>query len=570
MMNGAFDAVRGASVPFVEMQQIIQNSDSVGVIMQDLNVLRTFLNKASKNSAKNGEQDSKLAERFKQQIKFVVLLWGKANLEDTAFLGIPVFSYEEILSKGQNLQNQDPGLLFPEPNENQLATIVYTSGTSGTPKGVPLTQKNILYQINSFKGILKLAPGDQVLSLLPPWHIYERAVAYYFFSQGAKVVYSSIKTFKNDLVKYPSEAFIAVPLILDVLYKKVMNRLQQGSLIKKSIVLTLMQSSLSFIKFQRIINGVDLRFAIKPCTAFEFTKALFLSLILFPFHILARALVHKKIREGIGIKRVIVSGGSSLGTHLDAFFEAIGLPLINGWGLTETSPVLCCRHPQQTLNIRGSVGTPLPGTEIKIIDPNSLEELKDGETGVVLARGPGVMKGYYKNPEQTNKVMLDDYWFNTGDRGWKCPAGVPGSRMAGNLVLAGRVKDTIVLSSGENIEPQPIEDCLSMSPLISHVVVVGQDHRNLGALIVPDSEGLGGQMQSMSREKLEEKILHEVWRLEIQQMGYMPFMHILAICVLDRPFSVEDGTLTKTLKIRREAIGNLYSNEIEHLLSKLR
>lgn len=113
---------------------------------------------------------------------------------------------------------------------------------------------------------------------------------------------------------------------------------------------------------------------------------------------------------------MVVSGGSSLGSHLDTFFEAIGLPLINGWGLTETSPVLCCRRVEQELNVRGSVGKPLPGTEIKIVDPVSLEEeLKDGETGVILARGPGVMTGYHKDLDQTQKVMSKDLWFNTGE-----------------------------------------------------------------------------------------------------------------------------------------------------------
>lgn len=142
--------------------------------------------------------------------------------------------------------------------------------------------------------------------------------------------------------------------------------------------------------------------------------------------------------------------------------------------------------------------------------------------------------------------------------------------MTGNVVLTGRLKDTIVLSSGENVEPQPIEDCLSMSPLISHVMVIGQDHRNLGALIVPDPEGFDGSLGSLDPGAIKSVILKEVWKLEHLQRGFMPFMHILAIHVLDRPFSVEDGTLTKTLKLRREAIMKLYSKEIKSLLSKLR
>lgn len=162
--------------------------------MQDVDVLQTFLDKESRNlqENQNGDQNSVLCENLKNQIKFVVLLWGEASLEDRTLLEVPVFSYDEILIKGQNLRKQDLGLRFPESSEDRLATIVYTSGTSGMPKGVPLTQRNILYQIRSFKQILQLEPGDQVISLLPPWHIYERAVAYYFFSQGVQVVNNKV------------------------------------------------------------------------------------------------------------------------------------------------------------------------------------------------------------------------------------------------------------------------------------------------------------------------------------------------------------------------------------------
>ena len=159
--------------------------------------------------------------------------------------------------------------------------------------------------------------------------------------------------------------------------------------------------------------------------------------------------------------------------HLDLFFEAIDLPVLNGWGLTETSPVLCCRLSDAHRNVRGTVGYPIPDTEIRIVDPDSIRDVPDGTPGLVLARGPGVMQGYHRNPEETERVMLEGGWFNTGmgccllsvnffilcqgDCGWRVPSGVKGSRMSGNIVLTGRLKDTIVLSSGENVEPQPIE-----------------------------------------------------------------------------------------------------------------
>ncbi|EFN50517.1 hypothetical protein CHLNCDRAFT_139443, partial [Chlorella variabilis] len=210
----------------------------------------------------------------------------------------------------------------PEACAADLATLVYTSGTTGHPKGVMLTHANLLYQAHNLSFFLPVSPGQRTLSLLPPWHIYERACGYYLFSRGAAQVYSNIRKFREDLTAHPPDYFVCVPLVLDTL--------------------------------------------------------------------------HGKGESG----------------------PSIGLPILNGWGLTETSPVLACRRNLPLENVRGSVGQPTPGTQLRLVDPESLQEVADGQQGLLLARGPGVMAGYYADPGATAKAFkAGDGWFDTGDLG---------------------------------------------------------------------------------------------------------------------------------------------------------
>jgi len=568
MMNAAIDAVRGASAPLIELQQIVLNSGSVGLVLQDENALEALTRErvASLPGSEDGikEQQEQFRKVIESKIQFAVLLWDDLTM-DTTELNFPVYTYSQLISLGQKIKSQDLGP-FPESKPDDTATIVYTSGTSGSPKGVELTHQNIIYQFNICKNILAFKPGDHVLSFLPPWHIYERAVAYYNFSRGCRIVYSSVKTLKNDMVDFPTVAFITVPLVLGSLHKRIFSRLHKAPLVKKVVALTLLRASMAFTAACRVVNGLDIRFARTPRPFLEFIKALLMSWILLPLHMLARLLIYKNIRTALGIERIVISGGGSLVGHLDLFFEAVGLPVLNGWGLTETSPVLCCRLPSEDQNIRGTVGVPVPGTEIKVVDPETFKQVDDGVAGLVLARGPGVMKGYHNNPEATSWAIDSDGWFNTGDRGWRAPSGVKGSKMAGHLVLTGRLKDTIVLSSGENVEPQLIEDWLQASPLISHIMVIGQDHRALGALVTPDEEHL----QEDDPTIVHDKILNEIWKLERQNPNFVQHMHISAIQVLKYPFSVEDGTLTKTMKIRREAILEEYAKDVDDLQKRIR
>jgi long-chain acyl-CoA synthetase len=274
-----------------------------------------------------------------------------------------------------------------------------------------------------------------------------------------------------------------------------------------------------------------------------------LALLRWPAHALACRLIWPKVRGQLvgGRLRTAISGGGALAMHVDGFFEAIGIELLVGYGLTETSPVLSCRR--RWCNRRGSSGQPLPGTAIRIVDPERRTTLAVGKRGLVLAQGPQVMGGYLGKPEATAKVLDAEGWFDTGDLGCLLADG--------SLVLSGRAKDTIVLSSGENIEPGPLEECLVACVLVEQVMLVGQDRKALGALVVPKAEALAAfaaeQGLPLDAPALL-KALASRFNRRLQDRPGARADERLAGVALVEPFSIENGLLTQTLKQRRDRI----------------
>eukprot|EP00879_Flechtneria_rotunda_P005441 GHRR01005734.1.p1 GENE.GHRR01005734.1~~GHRR01005734.1.p1 ORF type:complete len:588 (+),score=208.21 GHRR01005734.1:736-2499(+) len=586
-MNGAADAVRGSSSPVDELSYILAHSGSKAVVLQD----RTSLLKLLPILTQHGQA---------HQIKFVALLWNDlaagstkgsscstttyaSAVQQLAEMGISVLEYDTVLSAGSSLRAVGP--FQPAACSRQdLATVVYTSGTTGHPKGACLSHGNLAYQVDHLDYFLQVSPGDSTLSLLPPWHIYQRTCAYFLCSRGAHEVFTTLKHFRDDLIKHPPDHFICVPLVLDTLYNKVMAKLRaEATGLKAVIVSALLSASNTYIAARRVLQGVSLTHALQPPSAAANLTAMLTVTLLTPIYALAQRLVFSKVRAALGIKRTVVSGGGSLAAHLDLFFEALGLPVLNGWGLTETSPVLACRRSCD--NVRGSVGLPTPGTQVVVVDPVTYSPLPDGQQGLLLVGGPGVMSGYLDDHEATEKAFIDG-WFDTGDLGWRAPAGVPGSNMAGHIVLSGRAKDTIVLMSGKNIEPQPIEDALQQSPYIKHVLLLGNDKRELGALVFPDEEVVaasgdlsnsssngndnGAASSSQDSAALQHLLHREVVKYNMARLDYHPEDHIGHIQVVRAPLSVESGTLTRTMKPRRPVIKQLYGNEVQQLMRKLR
>lgn len=394
-----------------------------------------------------------------------------------------IFSFRQILHFGEELLTQGDNR-FEEITKNcqsdDLVTIIYTSGTTAEPKGVMLTNANFMHNVINAPKIITINQNDNFLSILPSWHVYERAVEYCALYVGASTAYS--KPFKQvllpDLETERPTVMCSVPRVWESVYKGIIDKINKGSALQKTIFDWAIRIGEEYKEAEGILNGKWPLFDRPEYSSQELAQARRKIKSLGWKYRIADRLVFKKIRELTGGRlRFAISGGGALNESLDKFFNAIGLVITEGYGLTETSPILAGRTAEY--NVMFTVGIPLPEVEIKIVDKDNLKrELPNGEVGVVLTKGPMVMKGYYKNEEKTKEVIRDG-WFNTGDLGKKTYNGK-------FLKIVGRIKDTIVLRGGENVEPLPLEDKLKESKYINMVIIVGQDKPRLGALIVPD------------------------------------------------------------------------------------
>ncbi|MCS6959338.1 MAG: AMP-binding protein [Pseudanabaenaceae cyanobacterium SKYGB_i_bin29] len=530
---GAVDVTRSSQADKQELLFILQNSDSVALIVEDLKTLRKL----------------------------------QPQLDDYHLSPIILLSDEEGYSNYKTVieMGKEGDLGDEQPDRSSLATLIYTSGTSGYPKGVMLTHGNFLYEITAALDVVHPQPGYRVLSILPTWHSYERTFEYFILSQGCTQIYTSIRTFKEDIKKHKPHYMVAVPRLWESVYEGIQKNLKTNK--KRRLIEWFLAVSHKYIYAQRTRDGLNLR-NLNP-SVIDRVLATITSFVLLPVHLLADRLVYRKIREATGGEvRFFVSGGGSIADHLEDFFEVIGIEILGGYGLTETSPITHVRRKHR--NLRGADGQPLPQTETRIVDPETKKDLPFYQQGLILIRGPQVMQGYYKNPEATQKVIDAEGWFNTGDLGWMTPQG--------DLVITGRAKDTIVLTNGENIEPQPIEDACLRSPYIDQIMLVGQDQKHLGALIVPNFDRLAQDGYIPADRQPQELIEHmrndtriiDLFRTELNREvknrpGYRPDDRIVVFHLLAEPFSIEQGTMTQTLKIKRNVVMEKYKDVIDRM-----
>lgn len=476
-------------------------------------------------------------------------------------------SWEELRNRGETVISGGDRSFFESnesTSESDIATVVYTSGTTGHPKGVMLVHRNIAKNVLCVLERLSVMPEDRFLSLLPPYHMFERTCEYVALSSGASLVFSDPHNLRDDLVLHKPTIIAGVPRLWEMLRHGIMENLKKKD--RYRILALLIGASKGFIQSKRLILGQS----ICPPVTEEWPRmprwrSLAECLFNSPFHFLADCLVFHKVRKSLGGKlRMAVSGGGSLPPHIDDFFEMAGITLLNGYGLTETSPVLTLRRPEA--NIRGTVGPPIAETEIRICNERG-EETAPEESGIVWARGPQVMLGYLKDQEATDKVLKEG-WFNTGDIGRRSPHG--------DLILTGRAKDTIVLLGGENVEPEPIEGSLGLSPYISQTMVVGQDRKALGALIVPHMKSLEDYARDHGIEyrdkeglaedpKVIQLVREEINRLHNKKETTKSWEKIAKFKLIPEEWTVAGGLLTFTLKKKRQAIAKKYETVIRDL-----
>ncbi len=542
LMAGGADAVRGSQTPVEELFYIIEHSDSRGIVVENMETVAKLL--------------PYLAD---YPLKFIICLSGEEIPDDIKF-NHNVYSFNQVMNLGKN------NLFNPvEISKADIATLVYTSGTTGMPKGVMITHGNLLSQLESLSDTLEIYPGDTALNVLPTWHIYERTCEYYLLSGGMTLNYTNVANFKDDIKEYKPNYLVAVPRIWEALHNGIYTELRKQPVLKQKIIKFLIKTGEAHIKSSRILNNLCIDNI--NCSITKKIEAFAKFYLTYPLHKLGEKIIFQKIRSALGGNfRQGISGGGALAGYLEDFYEAIGISIVVGYGLTETSPVLTIR--KRDYNIKKSAGKPILNTEIKIIHPDNHQKLGYLRTGIVMARGPQVMQGYYKDIEATNKVLSPDGWFNTGDLGWLTPQN--------DLVLTGRNKDVIVLSNGENVEPQPLEDACLTSPYIHQIVLVGQDKSHLGALISPNIDTLQSWAEKQSLKYADDSHIYNCPKInklfKKELMEYIqkrpncrPFEKINKFKLVKEPFTVENGLLTPTMKIKKNEVQKKYQNLIEEL-----
>ncbi|KAK1412027.1 hypothetical protein QVD17_32967 [Tagetes erecta] len=566
MATGAINVVRGSRSSVEELLHIYNHSESVALAVD------------------NPELYHRMADTFnsKASVRFVILLWGeKSSISSHVMEGIPVYTYKEIIDMGQENRARFVGshdahekYVYEPIKSDDVAALIYTSGTTGNPKGVMLTHNNLLHQVHNLWDVVPCGPGDRFLSMLPPWHAYERACEYFILSFGVEQVYTNVKHLKDDLREYQPQYMISVPLVFQTLYSGIQKQISTSSAIRKLIALSLIKISMAYMEFKNIYEGKVLsRNQKQPsyiAAILDWLYARLIAAILLPLHLLAKKLVYSKIHASIGISKAGICGGGSLPLHVDKFFEAIGTKIQVGYGLTESSPVVAARRPH--CNVLSSTGHPIRHTEIKVVHDETGEDLLSGSNGIVKVRGPQIMKGYYKNPTATKQAIDEDGWLNTGDIGWISTVHSVGrSRNAGGIiVLEGRAKDTIVLSTGENVEPEQLEEAAMRSSLIQQIVVIGQDRRRLGAIIVPNKEEITLASKKLSTSdsdavELSKEKIAGMLSEELRKWTSDCSFQIGPILVIEEPFTIDSGLMTATMKIRRNQVVELYKEQIDDL-----
>lgn len=481
-----------------------------------------------------------------------------------------LYSYQDILKDRAIHTDEIEAFIQSKEalDEEDIVTIIYTSGTTGTPKGVPLSHKNIMYNVREIPPLINLESTDVWVSILPSWHIFERAAEYVALSGGCCTVYSTIKTFAADLEEYKPTIVATVPRLWESMYTKINTTLEKTDVKKAKIFKKLIAISIAYNRALRVLND-ELPCFKKPSFFFtckEKTVAFLSCFLLYPLNIFAKkklALVQEKFG---GRLRLAVSGGGALPDFLDAWIDAIGIRIVNAYGMSECAPVISGRALQ--CNTFSTLGPPVEGTTLKIVNKEG-DQLGAGEIGEIWVKGDQVMHGYYDNAEENAKSFSEDGFFKTGDLGKLT--------LKGELVITGRSKEIIVLANGENVDPSRIESTISMLPFISDAILVGHSKKGLGALIVPDFEKLKEYVafhfdkavntieQVMEDKQVIAKIKGEMNDLLHQKEGFKPFEKLQNIHFLEQEFSVGEE-LTNTLKKKRHVIEKKYKEIIDKFI----
>ena len=513
---GAIDVPLYPSLTDASVEFILHNSESKCVIVSNKFQLNKIL---------------KVRERLRTT-KTIIILNEKDMIIDTDGL----YSFNDVQELGKVFKSHHPNYFNENlklAKEDDLCTIIYTSGTTGEPKGVMLTHRNIMSNVRAVLSILPIDHNDVFLSFLPLCHIFERMGGYYTgFSCGGTICYAeSIETVAQDILTVHPTIITSVPRLFERIYSKVMKNVESQSAGKQKIFNWAISVGKEYLKAKKG-GSVSVTLNIK-------FKA-------------ASKLVFGKLQAKMGGKlRFFVSGGAALSKDLGEFFEAIGIVILEGYGLTESSPVIAVSKLDDYKF--GTVGKILPGVEVKIAS--------DGE---ILAQGPNIMQGYYKNKKETDSVIMNG-WLHTGDIGM--------FDVDGFLMITDRKKHLFKTTAGKYIAPTPIESLFLSSKYIDQFILIGDKRIFLSALIVPDFESLKdyAKQQNIIYSSDEDLIINkqivDFYDKEISKLGkkLANFERVRKFRLLAKPFTLDSGEITPSLKYRRKIIEEHYKHLIEEM-----
>ncbi|AWG42532.1 long-chain fatty acid--CoA ligase [Candidatus Borreliella tachyglossi] len=552
---GAVDVPKGADVTLFEAEVIINSILPNVLVVENLNLLD-------------------LVTRVNFKVKPTIIVIDDLVAGDRERFGdFKIYTYKECILIGEkSRRDEDIIEALGNINPDDMATIIYTSGTTGNPKGVMLSHANFLYQVSSFSRMINTSEGQIFMCILPIWHSFQRAFSYNIFLKGLTCLFSSIvpRSMLDDIKNVSPHYIAAVPRLWIAIKQNIFKEVSKKPFLERVLFNFFVQAACLHDICYRITlgfypdNGVNLLIPVKKILG------ILGLVILYPFKILGDLVIFNKIKKVLGNNFVVgITGGGSVSLSVVRFFNSIGIELANAYGLTEASPGVASNEYGRT--VLGTCGKILPETIAEIRDESGNKLKKPGK-GILFIKGPQVMIGYYQDEKTTRQVIGSDGFLDTGD--------IVKLSRDDVVQIIGREKDTIVLNNGENIEPAPIEIKLEESLLIEKAVVVGQDQKFLGALILPNFEEINKYLESIGQKILDSSNRHqiiannivlkaindEIKKLINKTNGFKPFEQILKFTLLEKPFEVGKEMSIK-MDVKRNYILNFYRNEIKNLFS---
>lgn len=559
---GAADVPRGCDSMGIEMRFILNFADCKFSFFE------------------NGRQLQKILENVEEvpNLKTAILFdhIDDKTMAEAKEKGIEVIYYSILESEGNQISKEEWEEIEKDMDAVQkedVATIIFTSGTTGVPKGVQLTHDNMIAQCESFHMPLALMkPGDLWLTVLPIWHSFERAFIYIVIALKGGFAYSKpiASVMLQDMQLVQPQWMNAVPRLWEAVAQGLYREINKSSYLAKTVTKYSIAYGKIYYSFKTKALGMRCRYNHYP-RVFDIITGVIPFALMWPGYFLGDKFVYSRIRQKLGGKfRAAISGGGALQPETERFFNAIRFKLLEAYGMTETSPVISCKNSKKPrIN---NVGKLLPDFDVKIVAEKdgqiaSPKPLKPGKKGLILVRGRQIMKGYYKRDDLTEKIIDSEGWLNTGDLGM--------ISYDNELKIVGRAKDTIVLLGGENIEPAVIEKALNASPYVERSVILGQDQKYVGALIVPDQ----GNLLSYAEENnivydnyealLDTNEVQRLFRSEIDSLisaktGFRTCERVFNFSLLTKSFEIGKEINAKQ-ELMRHKISEIYKKQISKI-----